>query len=190
MVFYFNATLITLLISGIACFAIGLISLIRGYVKKNKIKIGKGWRLTILGIVMTAVFTPVLISAINQEMESGEDFLSSGFFIIFFFFPLALVAIFVCFFFFLIIGITSLQNGFAKNEEGKRDTESIVLGFLMLVLGIVITFSIVMYIGSVLTYIGDSIREAGERRNSRLASSSSQESIQALRNYLFSVLYK
>ena len=189
MAFYFNATLIALLISNLACFVVGLISLIRGYTKKRKEKISRGWRITILGLVMTVIFALILFFTLKQEMEYGEEFLSYSIILILFFLPFALIGIVVCLIFFLGMGITSLKAGYTRNEEGKLDTENIVLGYLMLVLGVIVIFSIVMYVGATMTYIGESIHNSIERRNSSLASTRSQPS-ESLSNYLFSIIYK
>ena len=186
MVFYFNATIISLLISGLACLIVGLISLINGYKKRNKSKTGRGWKLAVLGTVIVSVFLPTLIKALIEE-ENGGDFLSISWFFLLFFLPFVFVAVLVCLIFFIGIGTTSLKEGYTRNEEGKFDVESIVLGYVMLVLGVVTIFSMVMFIGASITSIGESIKRANERH---YPSSSSIDSSEVLKIYIYSILHK
>ena len=186
MYFYFNAAIISILVSGIACLIIGIITLIKD--KKRK---PRGIRLTILGAIITMVFSATLIKVLYEEIVNNGDFLSISLFFLFFFFPFEFLAVVICLIYFLAIGVTSLKEGYTKNEEGKFNKESIVLGYIMLVLGIIVIFSFVMFIGASLSYIQESISESINKRDSRLASSSSDsESLESLNNYLFSVLYK
>ena len=78
MAFYLNATIISLLIAGLACLVSGVVTFIRGYQKQNKNRIGRGWRLAILGTVITSVFLPILIKVLKEETE-GSGFLSITF---------------------------------------------------------------------------------------------------------------
>jgi len=182
---YFNLAVIFLLVSGIACFAIGLISLIRGYKKKNKEKISRGWRLSILGLVITVVFLPILINVFSLEAESAEELMGSSLIVLILFFPLAFAGIFICLLFYLVIGTTSLKAGYTRDQDGKFDVESIVLGYVMLALGIIVIFSLVMYIIATFGYIGESIKRSNERRYG--SSSLDPGSLSA---YLFSKIYK
>ena len=186
MYFYFNAAIISILVSGIACLIIGIITLIKD--KKRKVR---GLRLTILGAIITLVFSAALIKVLYEEIINSGDFLSVSLFFLFFFFPFELIAVVICLIYFLAIGVTSLKEGYTKSEEGKFNTESIALGYIMLILGIIVIFSFVMLVGASLSYIQESISESINKRNSRLAgSSSNSESLESLSSYLFSVLYK
>lgn len=179
MVFYFNATVISLLVSGLACLIVGLISLINGYKKNNKSKIGRGWRLAVLGTIIAAVFLPILVKALIEEAQGG-DFLSITWFFFLFFMPFVFVMVIVCLVFFLGMATTSLKEGYTRNEEGEFDVESIVLGYVMLILGIVVIFTIVMFINASITAIGQSINSG--RNNPQ--SSSSAFAISALEHLL------
>ena len=179
MYFYLNATIISLLVSGLACLIVGVITFINGYTKKSKTKIGRGWKLAILGTVIVSVFLPVLTKVLKEEVEGG-DFLAPSFFFMFFFMPFVFGAVLVCIIFYIGIGTTSLKEGYTKNEEGKFNVESIVLGYIMLALGAVVVFSLIMLIGASLNVIGDSISNI----NKSEPVSSSDSSI------LLSVLFK
>ena len=182
MYFYFNAAIISILVSGIACLIIGVLTLI-----KNKKKTARGWRLTILGSIIVGAFTAALIKVLYEEYVNHGDFLSASLFFMFFFLPFTFIAVFICIIYFLAIGVTSLQEGFTKNETGKFNVESIVLGFVMLLLGVAVIFSLIMFIGASISYIGETIANAGKNKG---YSSSQPSSLTSLSNYLFSIMYK
>ena len=169
MVFYFNATIISLLISGLACLIVGLISLINGYKKRNKNKTGRGWKLAVLGTIIVSVFLPTLIKVLIEEANGG-DFLSVSWFFLLFFLPLVFGAIAVCMVFFLAIGTASLKEGYTKNKDGKFDIENIILGYVMLALGVIVIFSLIMFIRASFESVAESIRRSTSRNNPPVSS--------------------
>jgi len=159
MAIYFTLAMVSLLAGGLGLFIVGLITIIRGYKNKNKDKVQRGWGLFATGIIVSAIIVPVLI----KDIETGGSFVDGAGILILLFMPFSFIAVFVFLIFFLSFGTTSLKEGYTKDKDGKRDVPSIVLGYVMLILGAITIFSLVMFIGSTLTFIRDSISKANER---------------------------
>ena len=156
MILYCNTAIIGMIVAGLCCLVIGVLSLIKGYKKDengkiNKEKVFSGWRLSVLGTIILTAFIALLIVVVPFETNEGEAFLTSSWFFMFFFFPLVFALCFVFFLFFLIMGTISLRDGYTSKKEGKfADKEKIVLGYLMIVLGIIVVASTLLFIFSVL----------------------------------------
>lgn len=186
MVFYLNTALILMVISGLVCLTAGLIFLIRGYINKNrKDKIGRGWALSVLGSIMFVFFMIALFKIVAEE-GGGNNFIFASWLMLFLFFPLAILFVLIVTVFFLVIGINSLKDGFKRDNEGKKDIVSIVLGFVMLVLLILVLTSLVMFTGISFGAFGKSLKKT----NNSTSSHSISESAVALKYYLFSIIYK
>ena len=180
--FCFNTTLFCFLIAGIACAVLGAISIVRGYKKNsegvyNKEKVKRGWTLAVIGTILLAIFIPVLVIVLEQEAEYGSDFLAASILILFFFSPLIFIIAIGSLVFFLVIGINSLKEGFNKKTTGKVDVESIIIGFIMLVIGTVVLASQMMFIVT-------AIREFAESFHRSYNKSSTSSNAAALLNYL------
>ena len=183
MIQYLYTALISIIIAGFACLAVGLIFLIRGYINKNKRdKVGRGWLLSIFGSIMIVFF----IMFLQWALKEGESIIYASLLLLFFFFPLAVIFVVVISILFLVVGINSLKEGFKRDNENKRDVFSIVLGFLMLALLLLVLTSLVIFAGASFGIIGDSIRKSYNKSSSFPIS----ESATALKYYLISIIYK
>ena len=170
MIPYFNSAIIAMVITGLVCLINGLILLINSYTKNQKHKESRGWTLSIIGTLITVSFSYALVRALIQESTGGDDFLLYSWFFVFFFFPLVVIILFVFGVFFLVTSIISLQEGYKKDENGKRDVASIVVGYTLIVLLLVTIFSIVMFVISAFASFLE-----GLLRNSPNNSSSSEQ---------------
>ena len=187
MIFYLNTALILMIISGFACLTAGLIFMIRGYISKNrKNKVGRGWTLSILGTLIVVFFVIGLSRILQEEGEGGSGFIFASWLLLFLFFPLAILFVLIVTVFFLVIGVNSLKEGFARNSENKRDVVSIVLGFVMLVLLVLVLASLAMFAGVTFGAFGKSLKKAYNNSTSYPIS----ESAKILKYYLFSIMYK
>ena len=184
MVFYLNTSLILIVISGLICLTFGSIFLINGYLKKKKNRVERGWGLSILGLLVFVFFLIALTRILKQEAAEGSGFIFSSFLLLFIFFPIAALFALVVSVFFLVIGINSLKEGYKKDDNGKRDIASIILGYIMLGLLVLVMTSIVMFTGVAFNSFANGLRKA---YNS--SSIKPSESTTALRYYLFSIIY-
>ena len=183
MIQYLYIALILIIIAGFSCVAAGLVFLIRGYINKNKrVIVGRGWALSILGSIMIVYF----IFFLRWVIQEGDDIVYASLFLLFFFFPLAVMFVVLISVFFLVIGVNSLRDGFKKDNENKRDAISIVLGFLMLTLLILVLVCLVIFGGASFNIFGDSLRRSGHKSTSLPSS----ESMAVLKYYLISLIYK
>ena len=155
-----------MIIAGLACVTLGVISLVRG--KGDKEKLRRGRRITYLGVVLLIVFIPVLVRAIYKQTTMGESYIFLPLFLAFFFLPLIELVALACLVFFLVIGITSLQTGYKRNKEGKSDKESIVLGYVMIIIGLVVTISLAMFVFATFKELADSIKRSVNRHSSSI----------------------
>ena len=73
MTLYINIALVGMIIAGLACVTLGVISLVRG--KGDKEKLRRGRRITYLGVVLLIVFIPVLVRAIYKQTTMGESYI-------------------------------------------------------------------------------------------------------------------
>ena len=167
-----------MVITGLVCLINGLILLINSYTKNQKRKESRGWTLSIIGTLITVSFSYVLVRALIQESTGGDDFLIYSWFFVFFFFPLVVIILFVFGVFFLVTSIISLQEGYKKDENGKRDVASIVVGYTLIFLLLVTIYSIVMFVISAFASFLE-----GLLRNPPNSSSSSEQ-FENLINYL------
>ena len=155
-----------MILAGLSCFVCGLITLIRGYIHKtNKIK--RGWYLSIVGLIIFSIFIVIFIASSKQLSEEGDGFLTGSFIFVMLFYPFAFAVGLFGFLFFLITGVNSLKQGYERDNNGKRDIESIVLGYIMLTLLIVVTFSQIMFFRAMLITIGESIKKAYNSSSAR-----------------------
>ena len=184
MATYLNIGLISMVITGAACFITGLITLINAYRKKND-KLSRGWTLSVVGAIVFVLFLISLVNILKQEAEYGEDFLSGSFILVFLFFPLVLILAITVSIFFLVIGINSLKDGYTKDKEGKRDVLSIALGYLLLALLVVVIASLVMFV-----YVSFASFSASLKKAYNSSSQPSSESVAIIKNYLFAKFYK
>ena len=182
---FFNSAIIAMVITGLVCLINGLILLINSYTKNQKRqKENRGWTLSIIGTLITVCFSYVLVRALIQESTGGDDFLIYSWFFVFFFFPLVVIILFVFGVFFLVTSITSLQEGYRKDENGKRDVASIVVGYTLIVLLLVTIFSIVMFVISAFaSFLEGLLRNSPNR-------SSSSEQFKSLINYFLVIIRK
>ena len=182
MIPFFNSAIIAMVITGLVCLINGLILLINSYTKNQKRKRNRGWTLSIIGTLITVSFSYVLVRALIQESTGGDDFLIYSWFFVFFFFPLIVIILFVFGVFFLVTSITSLQEGYKKDENGKRDVASIVVGYTLIVLLLVTIFSIVMFVISAFASFLE-----GLLRNSPNNSSSSEQFENLINYFLINI---
>ena len=182
MVLYFNLAIILIVVSGVACFVVGVISLINGF--SNKGKIGKGLAMSIAGVLISILSSYVLSEVLIQEAKDGDSFLFYGSWVFtFIILPIVFIILLIVFVFFLIMGIVSLQEGYKKDENNKRDVTNIVLGYIMLGLAVIIIVSATMLSIVSLHYFRDSLKSINK-------GDPSSEPIESLINYLFYIARK
>lgn len=167
----FNTSVICFLIAGLTCLAVGIISLVRGYKKEsgntNREKIKKGWIMSVLGTLLLVLFIPIFIKVLAQEMAGEEGFLDAvPLLLLFFYTPSIFVVAIVYLTFFLVIGISSLKEGYAQRKEGKTDMEDIVLGYVMIALGVIVLVSQILFVLGVLSDFSESLKHYSDRFNS------------------------
>lgn len=183
MIQYLYTALISIIIAGFACLAVGLIFLIRGYINKNKRdRVGRGWLLSILGSIMIVFF----IMFLQWALKEGESIIYASLLLLFLFFPLAMLFVLLVSVFFLLIGVSSLKEGFKRDAESKKDLISIVLGFLMITLLVVVLTSLVMFASFTFDAFGKSLRRSYNKSSSIPIS----QSAKVLKYYLFSIIFK
>ena len=183
MLTHLYIALVSLIVAGLACLVAGLILLIRGYINKNKrSRVGRGWLLSILGSTMLFYF----LFLFSWVLKEGEDIIHASLLLLFLFFPLAMLFVLLVSVFFLLIGVSSLKEGFKRDAENKKDVISIVLGFLMITLLVVVLTSLVMFAGFTFDAFGKSLRRSYNKSSSIPIS----ESAKILKYYLFSIIYK
>ena len=162
----FNISIICFLIAGLTCLTVGIISLIRGY-RNNHQKIKKGWTMSVLGTILLVLFIPAFVKTMAQETAGENGFLDSiPLLLLFFYTPAVFVVAIVCLTFFLAIGISSLKEGYAHKKDEKVDIESIVLGYVMITLGIIVLVSQVLFVIGVLTDFAEGLKHYNDRFNS------------------------
>ena len=183
MALYFNTAIAAMIMTGLTCFVIGLITTITSYTKKKKHKLSRGWTLSIIGALITVFFSYMLASSLHQLSIDGESYLTYSWVLIFFFFPVVILILFIFAIFFLSTSVISLQEGYKKDENGKRDVASIVLGYVMLFLMAVIIVSMTLFLIAAFGSFREGLRKSNK-------SYPSPESVEGLRNYLFSIIYK
>ena len=166
MIICLNLALIAMILSGLACLIVGVFYLLNGYKKDNinKVKISKGWKLSILGSIVLSVFLLLAIIIIGKEME-GSDFLSGTWLILFFFGAFYYAFVLIILIFFLVLGISSLQDGFAHRKEGIYEVADIVLGFLILFIGLFVLATSISFAVASWNELFDSIKNSMNSRN-------------------------
>ena len=145
---YLNIILGSLVFAGLSSLIIGIVSIFHGK-NKSKAKVKNGWRIAVFGGILCAIFIPILIAIVQEEMDPDSGFFFSVFIISVLFYPFLIVAVVVCLIFLLTIGISSLESGYIKNEEGKRDVETIILGYIFVGLAAIVATSATLFLCNV-----------------------------------------
>lgn len=181
---YFIASLYAVIVIGLICLCLGIVSIIRSNKNKNpksrEIKKKNGISLIILGGVIVTIFIPAAI-------HFNETNYSSVWFLELLLFPSCVFVLIISLVVFITIGSAFLKQGFSQKKEGICDTESIVYGFVILGLGILMVLCLVATFIFSVNSLSNSIRE---NMNKRTSSEPPSSSIAIMRNYLFSVIYK
>ena len=172
MVFYLNIALIGMVVAGLVCLVLGILSIVRSQNRdekghKNKEKFFRGIKITVIGVILTVIFGPLLIKALYQEITNGESFVKDmPMLLIFFFFPLVIIIAFVFMVFFAVMGATSLQEGYKHRKEGVYDKESIILGYVMLAIGTIVIVSLVMFVLATIGEFNASLKRSFSKTSS------------------------
>ena len=95
----------------------------------------------------------------------GSDFLSGTWLILFFFGAFYYAFVLIILIFFLVLGISSLQDGFARRKEGIYEVADIVLGFVILFLGLVVLATSIAFAVASWNELFDSIKNSMNSRN-------------------------
>ena len=172
-----------MVVTGFACLILGIISVARSHGKK--VKIVRGRKMAIVGIILIVIFGTFLARTLYKQISMGEEYVFLPLFLAFLLFPIIVLVAVVCLVFFLVYGIDSLRVGYKRDEEGKRDKESIILGYILITIGLIITASIAMFVAGAFSGLVISINKSGNKPS---GSASSQSN--ALLNYLFAKFNK
>ena len=180
----FMASLFAVIAVGLICVVLGIISIINSKKKEDptpkNLKKKSGIQIIVLGGLLVVAFIPAVIFYSNAEITAlwlFELLLS----------PFCLIVLILVLMFFTYIGISFLRTGFSSKKERKRDNESIVFGFIIIALGIIVA---VCFVLSFVYSAGNLIKEVKDNMQNKGSSSQPTSSIATISNYLFSVINK